>query len=223
MKLSKLKFEKLFHQKKLVICFIGMSNIGKTFWSKKFKAEGFKRVGCDDLIEEKLTLDLKKLGYSGIADVSRWMGQPYDEEFSTNQQKYLTLEKEVMGDILRKIKYENNKNIVLDTTGSIVHTGDNICNKIKENTLVVYIEATKDIKDKMFDNYIKKPKPVVFGEVFFQKKHETCYQSLERCYKELLEYRSGLYRKYADVIIPRNIIKEGLSCSDFISLVKHYL
>lgn len=223
MKLSKLEFEKLFQENKLVISFIGMSNIGKTFWSKKFESEGFKRIGCDDLIERKLTLDLEKLGYAGIADVARWMGQPGDEEFSNNQQKYLSLEKEVMSDIFNVIKNGNNQNIVIDTTGSIVHTGDNICKCLKNNTLVVYIEATKDMKEKMFDNYIKKPKPVVFGKLFYQKKQETCRQALERCYKELLEYRSDLYRKCADVIISRKIIKENMSISDFLSLVKKYL
>ena len=223
MRLSKLEFQTLLDDNKLVISLIGMSNIGKTFWSKKFEGEGFKRIGCDDLIEKKLALDLKKLGYAGIADISRWMGQPYDEQFYINQQKYLSLEKEVLSGILTKIKNGNNQNIVIDTTGSIVHTGNNICDKLKKNTLVVYIESTKNIRDQMFDRYIKKPKPVVFGEIFFKKKHETCYQALERCYKELLEYRSDLYCKHADVIIPRKIIKEGMNSRDFIFLIKQYL
>lgn len=223
MKLSKLQFEKLFEENKLVISLIGMSNIGKTFLSKKFENDGFWRVSCDDLIEKKLALDLEKLGYVGLADVALWMGQPSDEKFLSNQQKYLLMEREVMNDIFAKIKNINNQNIVIDTTGSVVHTGNSIRDKLKKKTLVVYIEATKDMDDQMFNNYIKKPKPVIFDKLFSSKKYETYNQALERCYKELLEYRKNLYCKRADVVISRKIIKEGLCSRDFLLLVKERL
>ena len=94
MKLSKPQFEQLLRENRLVLSLIGMSNIGKTYWSKKFSGIGFGHFNCDDLIEAQL----------GLKDVSHWLGQPYDEMFSVNQQKYLALEKDIMENILTRIK-----------------------------------------------------------------------------------------------------------------------
>lgn len=223
MNLSKIQFEKLLQENKLVLSLIGMSNIGKTYWSKKLRAVGFKHLNCDDLIEAKLAPILKRLGYSGIADVSRWMGQPYDERFATNQQKYLSLEKEIMENIFVQIKNGKKQNIVIDATGSIVHTSKEICLKLKKHSLIIYIEATENMKDEMFKQYIKKPKPVVFGKMFVQKKNETTKQALKRCYQKLLNLRSTLYAEYTDIIIPREVIKKNMSVRQFISLVKQSL
>ena len=61
---------------------IGMSGSGKSYWSKKLQEEkGFKRFCCDDIIEQKLSHELKKFGYSGLHDVGKWMGQPFDPQY----------------------------------------------------------------------------------------------------------------------------------------------
>lgn len=221
MKLSKLQFEQLIKQNKLVLNFVGMSNIGKTYWSKKLQSVGFQHINCDDLIEEKLAAVLGELGYSGIEDVSRWMGQPYDERFFVNQNKYLSLEREVMEKIFAQVKNGNHGNIVIDTTGSVVHTGKNLCERLKQYSMVIYIEASKNMKEKMFEQYLQEPKPVVFGDVYDQEDGETNMQALSRCYRKLLDLRSTLYAECADVIIPREAIEENMSVHEFISLVKH--
>ena len=66
-----------------------MSGSGKSYWSKKLQAKGFKRFCCDDLIEKKLENELKKLGYSGIQDVAKWMGQPFDTQYLRSSKEYL--------------------------------------------------------------------------------------------------------------------------------------
>lgn len=223
MNLSKSQFEQLFQEKRLILSLVGMSNIGKTYWSKKLHTVGFKHINCDDLIEAKLMPVLKKLGYSGIKDVSRWMGQPYDERFSVNQQKYLSLEKKIMEDIFAQIKNGKIQNTIIDTTGSVVHTSRSICTKLKKCSLVICIEATENMKKKMFNQYLKKPKPVVFGDMFDPKKNETNTQTLKRCYRQLLNLRSTLYVEYADVIIPRKAIEKNIDVNQFISLIKRSL
>ena len=55
----------------------------------------------------------------------------------------------------------------------------------------------------MFEQYLKEPKPVVFGDVYSQEEGETSIQTLSRCYRKLLDLRSTLYAECADVIIPR--------------------
>lgn len=59
------------------ITLVGMSNIGKSFWSKELEREiGYFRFSSDEWIEERLTSELQGIGYSGIKAVSEWMGQP---------------------------------------------------------------------------------------------------------------------------------------------------
>lgn len=223
MKLSKLQFEKLFQENQLILSLIGMSNIGKTHWSKKLSNVGFMHINCDDLIEAKLAPVLKELGYSGIKDVSRWMGQPYNDRYSANQRKYLSLEKETMENIVAQIKNKEMRNMVIDTTGSVVYIGRNICVKLKQFSLIIYIEATENMKEKMLNQYIKEPKPVIFGDVFAPKENETVIQTLKRCYQKLLNLRSVLYAEYADVIIPRGDIAENMDVNQFISKIRQSL
>ena len=223
MKLSQKQFDQLLKKNKLVLSLIGMSNIGKTHWSKKLAKINFKHINCDDLIEARLAPELKACGYSGIKDVSLWMGQPHDKRFSVCQQKYLEFEKEAMQQIFEQIKNEKRQNIVIDTTGSFVHIGSDACFRLKECVLVVYIKADDFIKEKMFEKYVKKPKPVVFGNVFAPKKGETNKQALKRCYLKLLNLRSVLYTQCADVIISRGVISQNMGAKQFISLIRKSL
>jgi len=224
MRLSKRKFNELLQKNKLVLSLTGMSNTGKTYWSKKLAKFDFKHFNCDDLIEIKLASKLKKLGYSGINDVSRWMGQPYDKRYKKNQQKYLNSEKTVMKDVFSEIKNKKqSNNIVIDTTGSVVHCGGNIYRELKKQTIVVYLETTDIMRKEMFNRYIKDPKPVIFGRTFIVRKGETNKQALKKCYVKLLNYRHGLYSKYADVIIPCSSIAHNLDTKKFINLIKKEL
>lgn len=223
MNLSRRQFEHHLGENKLVLSLIGMSNIGKSYWSRKLGDVGFVHLDCDGLIEERLAPALKKLGYSGIEDVARWMGRPYDERFVTNQQKYLSFEKETLETIFDRIQNSGNQNTVIDTTGSVVHTGKDTCARLRERSLVVYIEATDDMKEEMFAQYIKRPKPVVFGDVFVKQKNETAIEALERCYRKLLDARSALYTEYADVVIPYGAADHSMTADQFISLIAQSL
>ena len=223
MKLSKLQFEQLLKNNELMLSFVGMSNIGKTYWSKKLHTIGFRHFSCDDLIEAKLEPILNKLGYAGIEDVSRWMGQPYDKKFAANQEKYLSLEREIMEDIFAQVKNGKNQNTVIDTTGSVIHTNRNICDRLKQYSMVVYIEAPESMREKMFKQYIKEPKPVVFGDIYNPQDNETKMQTLSRCYRKLLDFRSALYTEYADVIIPREVIGENMNVHQFMALIRNSL
>lgn len=222
-RLSQNEFNRLLKSNKLAVSLIGMSNTGKSYWSEKFTELNFEPIHCDDLIEAKLASELKARGYSGIADVSRWMGQPYDKRFAANQQKYLDCERDVISETILKLKAENLGNVVIDTTGSFVHLENDICSQLQLCSLIVCIEATKDMQDKMFKLYIEKPKPVIFGDIFSVKKGETGRQALKRCYPELLDYRSRLYRQYADVVISRDAVADNLAVDKFVSLVSHAL
>ena len=87
------------------ITLVGMSNIGKTHWSNRLAAEaGFERIDCDFLVEQKLGTELTKLGYAGIEDVAKWMGQPYASQYPDTSQKFVNCERAVMREILDKLQ-----------------------------------------------------------------------------------------------------------------------
>lgn len=196
---------------------IGMSGIGKTHWAKRFKDYGFEHICCDDLIEEKLKPELRKLGYKGISDVAKWMGQPYEKQFKKNQQKYLDYEIKVMGEILAKLENRKQKKMVIDTTGSVIYCGNHILKKLKKLTKIVYLGISKSARNEMFRNYLADPKPVIWGKLFDQKKSESFHQALGRCYPKLLEYRQNYYKKYAHFVVPYEKHKNGqIDLSDFL-------
>ncbi len=182
------------------ISLIGMSNTGKSFWAKELEKIGFISYCCDDLIEEGLGQELKKLGYSGIADVSKWMGQPYDPRYTQTSQKYLTLESQVLHDIFQAIeKAVVDSCIVVDTTGSVIYTGADILKKLAKLTRVVYLEAPTSVQRQMYDLYIKEPKPVIWGNVFNKRQGEANLAALDRCYPELLRSRAAMYKQIAPI------------------------
>ena len=222
MNLSQQQFEQFLSKNQLVLSLIGMSNIGKTFWSKKLSDIGFTHHNCDDRIEELLSPLLNDLGYSGIADVSKWMGQPYDQQFSERQMKYLFFEEEVLENIFDKIENGTEENMIIDTTGSVIHTRRGLCERLNRLSVVVYLESSEEMKEEMFQKYLKEPKPVVFGNIYSSKENESQTESLGRCYKELLELRSTLYKEHADIVIPFEKNNHDLNAAEFISLIKEH-
>lgn len=223
MKLSKSQFEENQKNGNLKLCFIGMSNIGKTLWSRKLSHTNFTHICCDDLIEYEIGHELQALGYKGIEEVAKWLGQPYEERFKANQSTYVEEEVKVMKEVLVKINAANG-NIALDCTGSVIYCDDKICKTLKEKTLIIYIEATEDMKKKMFKNFIKHPKPIIWGDSFQKEDGESDMEALERCYPKLLDYRSQLYAKYADVKLPFHEANAKLvDTKEFLENIKKYL
>lgn len=223
MKITAQQFDALFQKNRLPISFVGMSNIGKTYWSERFKEVGFSHVSCDGLIEQVLLPEMSALGYSGLADVSGWMGQPYNRRYAEHQKKYLDIERNVVEKILDGIEEGKYKNIVIDTTGSVVHIGKETLARLKKHSLVVFIEASKEMTEEMFGRYIKEPKPVVFGEFFKRRGSESDFAALSRSYRNLLEARRALARRYADVVVPSVSIQKNTTIDQFISLLKNAL
>ena len=196
-----------------------MSGSGKTYWSKQLANLGFKHICCDDLIEEKLKNELKGWGYSGINDIARWMGQPYDSQYKHTSKKYLNFEKQVMDEIFNSIEMNANKDnkIVIDTTGSIIYTGKNILKKLKKYTKVIYLHVSSEIIKELHDLYIFDPKPVIWGNLFNKDNSETDKEALARCYPQLLSYRTKEYQKIADITLDRRLIRtNAISLVDMI-------
>lgn len=222
-KLAKYSFLQKLKKHRLVLSLIGMSNIGKTFWSKRLSKLGFKHICCDDLIEKKLAPKLRDRGYRGIKDVAKWLGQPYDKQFSENQNEYLKIENETMRNIFSEIA-DYDENIVIDTTGSVIYTDEDLLKQLKQNSLVVYIEASPEMKKEMYQNFLKNPKPIIWRNRYRPNPQENKKEALARCYSELLEERSKLYAGHADLVIPfHQIADRNMDEEKLLSLIQDKL
>lgn len=182
------------------ITIIGMSNSGKTYWSKKLEKIGFVCFCCDEIIERKLGSKLKRLGFSGIEDIAKWLGQPYEEKYQKNSKIYLKYEKEAMEEIIQKIKkIPKRRKLVVDSTGSLIYLSKEIIKKLKKLTSIVYLDTPQSLQKQMYESYLKNPKPVIWGSGFVMKNSQTWRESLVENYPKLLAFRTREYKKWADI------------------------
>jgi shikimate kinase len=174
-----------------------MSGAGKSHWSQKLAGAGFRVIRVDDRIEDKLAGELASGGYRGIGGVAAWMGWPDQPAYRERARMYLDREIESMKEALDEIEASNEKGIILDTTGSVVYTGEEICRRMQNLTTVVYLAATPEEERILIARYLSDPKPVLWGDQFEQRPGESANDAVARCYPRLIAARKKLYEKYA--------------------------
>ncbi len=184
------------------VTFIGMSGLGKSFWSKMLEQKGFKRFCCDNIIADRIlrTCDSPR---GKIGCLGQWMGFPSDPDYEARAQQYLSAEKEVLLELLAyAAACPPGEKIVIDTTGSAPYAGEAVMQQLKELTCVVHLATAPKYTSKMLQHYIRSPRPVIWGAHYRKHAADSDAQTLARCYPQLLAYREALYIKYADYSIP---------------------
>jgi len=114
-----------------------------------------------------------------------------------------------MREVLDEIEASGQEGIVLDTTGSVVYTGEPICRRLQRLTTVVYLAASPGEEQMLISRYMSDPKPVLWGEAFSQQRGESGKSAVMRCYPQLIAHRKQLYERYAHVTIPVTRLREG--------------
>jgi shikimate kinase len=180
---------------------IGMSGAGKSHWAQKLAAASFRVISIDDRIEKKLAPELAAGGYRGIGGVAAWMGWPDELSYREREKKYLKYEIKSMGEALDEIQASGEEGTVLDTTGSAVYTGQEICRRMQDLTTVVYLEASLAEEELLIQRYLSDPKPVLWGDQFVQRSGESTKDAIARCYPQLIAHRKKLYEGYAHRVV----------------------
>ncbi len=193
----------------LKLSFIGMSGAGKSHWGQKLSGAGFRVIGVDDRIERKLAPDLAAGDYRGIGGVAAWMGWPHQPAYRERERKYLEYEVESMNEALDEINTSTDEGIILDTTGSVVYTGEEICRRLRSSTLVVYLAATAAEEETLIERYLSNPKPVLWGDQFVPREGESANDTVARCYPRLIAHRKSLYEHYAHRVIPMERLRNA--------------
>jgi shikimate kinase len=191
------------------LSFIGMSGAGKSHWSQKLAGAGFRVIHIDDRIEQKLAPELSAGGYRGIGGVAAWMGWPDQPTYREREQKYLAYEVQSMNEALNEIENAGEEGIILDTTGSVAYTGDEICRRMQSLTTVVYLAATPEEEKILIARYLSDPKPVLWGDQFVPLAGESARDAVGRCYPQLIAHRKELYGKYSQRIVSMERLRKA--------------
>ena len=199
-------------EKRSRLALVGMSGSGKSFWTKKLAAAGWRSVCCDDLIEQRLAPRLAVGGYSGINGVAAWMGWPNSVTYGQREAEYLAEEIGVMDEFLNNLEKETSglgkdssklgkgssgSPIVLDTTGSVIYSQNNILTRLRRQMTVVHLTNTEDEQRILVERYLNDPKPVLWRGTFHVKDQETPRETVARCYPLLIAARKKSYETLA--------------------------
>jgi shikimate kinase len=204
------------------ISLIGMSGSGKSHWSARLAENGFKCFSCDELIAQKLAPEALRPNGTAM-DLGEWMGFPYESGYREREYRYLNYEKEVLTEVLDYLETSQDildLNIVVDTTGSVIYTGEEIIDRLRRNTTMVYLSVAPDMREGMLKAYMSKPRPVLWRDVFAKKQDETNEQALARSYQTLLSQRERFYESYSDCTVDYySCRKENLQAQGFLDLI----
>ena len=188
--------------KPLRLALIGMSGSGKSHWTKNLAALGCPTVCCDDQIELRLVSVLKSGGYTGINGVAAWMGWPDSPTYSEREARYLTEEIAVLDEVLTDLENDPKRELVLDTTGSVICTGNHMLHRLRRSMTVLYLAASSEEVQLLIQRYLRDPKPVIWQGVFNSRPGETPHDTVVRCYPLLIAARRQSYEALAHLTLP---------------------
>ena len=186
----------------LRVALIGMSGTGKTFWSKRLAQTGRPAFCCDDRIEQRLRDRLRTGGYAGISGVASWMGWPDSPTYAQREAEYLAEEIATLDEVLTELKRNPARELILDTTGSVIYTGNNLLLRLRRQMTIVYLAASASEEQLLIERYLNDPKPVLWRGAFQPKKGETPRETVARCYPMLIAARRQSYEALSHCTIP---------------------
>ena len=207
-------------EKPLRLALIGMSGAGKTFWTKKLTAAGYPGVSSDDRIEQKLAPRLAAGGHTGITGVAAWMGWPDSATYTERESEYLAEEIHSLDEILTELEKQPEKSLVLDTTGSVIYTGNNLRMRLRHQMTIVHLAASTEEQQLLIERYLNDPKPVLWRGAFQPRAGEKPRDTVARCYPALIAARRQSYAALAHCTLQGAALREAaLDAPAFLKMI----
>jgi hypothetical protein len=183
--------------KPLRLALVGMSGAGKSYWTRHLALVGYPTIGCDDRIEAGLAPVLQAGKFEGINGVAAWMGWPDRETYAEREARYLAEEISVLDEVLTGLEKNPASELILDTTGSVIYSGNHLLHRLRKQMTVVYLAASTAERELLIRRYLEDPKPVLWRGAFQAKAGESSNDTVLRCYPMLAEARRRSYEALA--------------------------
>lgn len=211
MNLSRADFERRYENGTLKLALIGMSNIGKSYSALRLSTDyDFSLIEVDKLIWEEL-------GQGSMDDFARWQGQPYTEGYEAREAKSIALETAATAKALAS----DQRNPLLDTTGSVIYTSEEVRKALKDTYFIVHIKAGDDALEGLKSQYFQSPKPLIWAGHYQKVEGKSEEDSALESYPKLLKSRSILYSQLADhTINSSQILNPSLTTKALFELLK---
>ncbi len=194
------------------VTIIGMAGIGKSTWAGRLERRGFRRIDCDRMIAERLSSELAGAP-DLIAALGSWMGLPWEPGYEERALRYHQLEKDVMAGVLEILRgARGGDQIVVDTAGSVIYTGEEVLEGLAGNSIIVHLASPHEVRERLLRDYLKRPGPVLWQGMFHRESGESLQQALARCYAKLLEDRERRYARWAHVTLEYRVHREKDLC-----------
>lgn len=191
--LTPYEFDEHVARRTLRISLVGMSNAGKSRRAHTLAEDcGFSWYQVDQDIARACQLE-------NVGAVGAWMGYPSAPGYREREQRYLTLEAWFTD---RAAMSSEGRNLVFDTTGSVVHLPASTLETLREHTLVVHLDVGEEALADLLARFFKDPKPVCWGAWWNKQEEESDTAAIQRSYPALLSARLARYRALAHVAIP---------------------
>src|SRR5712692_5783047 len=207
--------------KPLRLALIGMSGAGKTFWARRIAKTGAVAVSCDDRIEERLAPRLAAGGYAGINGVAAWMGWPDSATYPERESEYLAEEIHTLDEILTELEKQPEKSLVLDTTGSVIYTGNNLLMRLRRQMTIVHLAASAAEQQLLIDRYVNDRKSVLWRGAFQPRAGEKPRETVAQCYPALIAARRQSYEALAHCTLQVAALRDGaLDVAAFLEMIQ---
>ena len=211
MELTRAEFDARYAAGTLKVAFIGMSNIGKSYTAMRLATKyNFSLIEVDKIIWENL-------GHDSMDAFAKWQGHPYTDGYADREKHSIALETNAT----RKALKTGKRNPIIDTTGSVIYTHDDVLKTLQKDFYVVYIEAMEDHLERLKTQYFNHPKPLVWAGHYKKLSGKTETESILECYPKLLASRGKAYAKQANVTLPSTLIlNPDVSIDDIFEALK---
>src|SRR5260370_24732637 len=125
------------------------------------------------------------------------MGWRDSATYTERESEYLAEEIHSLDEILSELEKQPQKSLVLDTTGSIIYTGNNLLMRLRRQMTIVHLAASAEEQQLLIERYLNEPKPVLWRGAFQPREGETPRETGARCYPAQIAARRPSYEALA--------------------------
>ena len=122
--------------------------------------------------------------------------------------QYLSEEISSLDEILSGLEKNPASALILDTTGSVIHTGNNLLFRLRKLMTVVYLASSAEEQQLLIRRYLEDPKPVLWRGAFQPRTGESPADTVARCYPALIAARRQSYEALAHCTVPVAELRE---------------